>query len=148
MNASQWDFANKKKKKLMTITGCMFLAKYAPGYIDICQLTINHPETSSVDKERLKHSHSIAVGENFNYLYYSKLSGMWKEGLILLPFKISALRWLTFPPHFLERHPSSLSSSYFAINSFVFCYIDSCILGQYCCKSWWMTEHQMNCCKY
>lgn len=80
----------------MAITGCMFSAKYAPGYTDICQLTINHPETPSVDKEGLQHSHSIAVGENFNYLYYSKLSGMQKEGLILLLFKISPLRWLTF----------------------------------------------------
>lgn len=80
----------------MAIIGCMFSAKYAPGYTDICQLTINHPETPSVDKEGLQHSHSIAVGENVNYLYYSKLSGMQKEGLILLLFKIGALRLLTF----------------------------------------------------
>lgn len=68
MNASQWDFANNKKKKLMAIIGCMFSAKYASGHIDICQLTINHPKTSSVDKEGWQDSHSIAVGENFNYL--------------------------------------------------------------------------------
>lgn len=61
MNAPQWDFANKKKK-LMAIIGCTFSVKYVPGHIDICQLTINHPETSSVDKEGLQHSLSIAVG--------------------------------------------------------------------------------------
>lgn len=60
----------------MAVIGCKFSVKYGPGYIDNCQLTINHPETPSVDKEGLQHSHSIAVGENFNYLYNSKLSGM------------------------------------------------------------------------